>query len=92
MTTHIINLLAVSMEIKKSAWLQNCTVKNLSLSQISNVFKLRLLPFLNSNPDISLNAFLNLTQNLLDNKEMVIAIINILANYYCIGIYPNFDY
>jgi len=68
MANNIINLLTVSMEIKKSAWLQNCTFKNLSSFQISNVFKLRLLTHLNSSHDILFKSFFQ-ANSMLIKKE-----------------------
>ena len=72
MAINIINLLTASYEIKKSAWLQNCTLKRSGLYQISNVFKLRLLKYLNSSHDLLLKSFFKLTKYLLCKTEAVI--------------------
>lgn len=59
------NLISISMEIKRSIWLQNCTIRNYSQFQLSNTFKYRLLVRFISTQVLT-NSLFNLTKYLLD--------------------------
>lgn len=68
---NIKNSIAVSMEIKKSAWLQNCTVTNSNIFQLNYIFKIRPLSRIIS-IDTLLAGFMNIAKKLLDTINKVI--------------------
>jgi hypothetical protein len=58
------------MEIKKSAWLQNCTVTSSNIFQLNYIFKIRPLSRVIS-IDTLLAGFMNIAKKLLDTINKV---------------------